>query len=175
MDVADWFLSAAERGNPATRLDRRHRDGRAWTSGNEVVPLVHGVTYFAELLRCLGELRPGDLALFTDWRGDPDERLDEPGAQVTTALCEAAGRGAVVKGLIWRSHLDKLSFSEQQNRHLGEEIEAAGGECLLDMRVRPGASHHQKFVVLRHPGRPELDVAFVGGIDLCHSRRDDVA
>jgi phosphatidylserine/phosphatidylglycerophosphate/cardiolipin synthase-like enzyme len=26
---------------------------------------------------------------------------------------------------------------------------------------------------LRHPGRPELDIAFVGGIDLCHSRRDD--
>ena len=41
------------------------------------------------------------------------------------------------------------------------------------MRVRAGGSHHQKFVVLRHPGRPELDVAFVGGIDLCHSRRDD--
>ena len=89
------------------------------------------------------------------------------------ALCEAAARGAVVKGLIWRSHLDRLSFSEQQNRHLGEEIEAAGGECLLDQRVRPGGSHHQKFVVLRHPGRPELDVAFAGGIDLCHSRRDD--
>ena len=41
------------------------------------------------------------------------------------------------------------------------------------MRVRTGGSHHQKFVVLRHPGRPELDTAFVGGIDLCHSRRDD--
>ena len=41
------------------------------------------------------------------------------------------------------------------------------------MRVRPGGSHHQKFVVIRHPDRPELDVAFVGGIDLCHSRRDD--
>ena len=40
------------------------------------------------------------------------------------------------------------------------------------MRVRPGGSHHQKFVVLRHPGRPELDVAFVGGIDLCHGRLD---
>jgi phosphatidylserine/phosphatidylglycerophosphate/cardiolipin synthase-like enzyme len=40
------------------------------------------------------------------------------------------------------------------------------------MRVRAGGSHHQKFVVLRHPGRPELDVAFVGGIDLCHGRRD---
>ena len=40
------------------------------------------------------------------------------------------------------------------------------------MRVRPLGSHHQKMVVMRHPGRPELDVAFVGGIDLCHSRRD---
>ena len=40
------------------------------------------------------------------------------------------------------------------------------------MRVRPGGSHHRKLVVLRHPGRPERDVAFVGGIDLCHSRRD---
>ena len=173
MDVTDWFLSPAERGNPATRVDRRHRDGLAWTSGNEVAPLVHGANYFDQLLRCLGELRAGDLVLFTDWRGDPDQRLDEHGTQVTTALCDAASRGVVVKGLVWRSHLDKLSFSEQQNRHLGEEIEAAGGECLLDMRVRPGASHHQKFVVLRHPGRPELDVAFVGGIDLCHSRRDD--
>jgi len=29
--------------------------------------------------------------------------------------------------------------------------------------------------VARHPGRPERDVAFAGGIDLCHSRRDDAA
>src|SRR6201999_4572281 len=26
---------------------------------------------------------------------------------------------------------------------------------------------------VRHPGRPERDVAYVGGIDLCHSRADD--
>ena len=77
-----------------------------------------------------------------------------------------------MKGLVWRSHLDRFAFSEQENRHLGEEIQAAGGECLRDMRVRPGGSHHQKLVVLRHPGRPELDVAFVGGIDLCHDRAD---
>ena len=44
---------------------------------------------------------------------------------------------------------------------------------LLDQRVRFGGSHHQKLVVLRHPGAPERDVAFAGGIDLCHSRRDD--
>ncbi|MEV4076311.1 phospholipase D-like domain-containing protein [Nonomuraea fuscirosea] len=38
-----------------------------------------------------------------------------------------------------------------------------------------GGSHHQKFVILRHDEGPERDVAFVGGIDLCHSRRDDAA
>ena len=69
--------------------------------------------------------------------------------------------------------MDKLSFSQEENRHLGDEIEDAGGECLLDMRVRPGGCHHQKLVVLRHRGRTELDVAYVGGIDLCHSRNDD--
>src|SRR5450631_1257234 len=50
-----------------------------------------------------------------------------------------------------------------------------GGQCLFDMRVRGGGSHHQKFVVLRHSGRPALDVAFLGGIDLCHGRRDDAS
>src|SRR5664280_120470 len=99
--------------------------------------------------------------------------LHEPDSAVSRALCEAAGRGVDVRGLVWRSHLDKVGLSAAENRHLGEEIEQAGGECLLDMRVRTGGSHHQKFVVLRHPARPELDVAFVGGIDLCHGRRDD--
>ena len=49
MRVDDWFLTAAERGNPATRLDSRHPDGTAWTTGNEVRPLIHGKPYFAEL------------------------------------------------------------------------------------------------------------------------------
>ncbi|MBV9821202.1 MAG: phospholipase, partial [Actinobacteria bacterium] len=172
MGIADWFLSPAERDNPATVLDSRHPDGRSWTGGNEVHPLVHGASYFPELARCVRAMRAGDLLLFTDWRGDPDELLDGPGSEVRRVLADAAARGLVVKGLIWRSHLDRFAFSERENRHLGEEIEAAGGECLLDQRVRPGGSHHQKFVVLRHPGRPELDVAFVGGIDLCHSRHD---
>jgi len=170
--IADWFLSTSERGNPSTELDRRHVDGGSWTSGNDTQSLVHGASYFPELVRCVRLMRSGDLLLFTDWRGDPDERLDGPGTEVEKLLSDAARRGVVVKGLMWRSHLDRFAFSEQQNRRLGQEIEAAGGECLLDMRVRPGGSHHQKFVVLRHPGRLELDVAFVGGIDLCHSRND---
>jgi phosphatidylserine/phosphatidylglycerophosphate/cardiolipin synthase-like enzyme len=145
----------------------------AFTVGNDVTALVHGKTYFAELLRCVEAQMAGDLLMFTDWRGDPDQLLDGPGTEVSRVFSDAARRGVVVKGLMWRSHLDRFAFSEQENRHLGEEIEAAGGECLRDMRVRPGGSHHQKLVVLRHPGRPGQDVAFVGGIDLCHSRRDD--
>jgi phosphatidylserine/phosphatidylglycerophosphate/cardiolipin synthase-like enzyme len=172
MHPTEWLLTAVERANPATRLDSRHRDGSAWSAGNDVVPLIHGRCYFLQLAACVDEMRAGDLLLFTDWRGDPDQRVNDD-VTVAELFSRAASRGVVVKGLMWRSHLDRLAFSEQENRHLGEEIEAAGGECLRDMRVLPGGSHHQKFVVLRHPGRPELDVAFVGGIDLCHSRRDD--
>jgi phosphatidylserine/phosphatidylglycerophosphate/cardiolipin synthase-like enzyme len=175
VELDDWFLTAAERGNPATRLDSRHPDGAAWTTGNEVRPLIHGKAYFAELLSRVRDLRAGDLLLFTDWRGDPDELLADAGPAVSAAFCVAARRGVAVRGLVWRSHLDRFRFSEQENRHLGEVIDAAGGQCLLDMRVRPGGSHHMKLVVLRHVGRPDRDVAFVGGIDLCHGRRDDAA
>nr|WP_277040659.1 phospholipase D-like domain-containing protein [Actinacidiphila oryziradicis] len=175
MELTDWLLAPGERGNPATRLDRRRPDGGSWSTGNQVRPLVHGAVYFTELLAAVRAQRAGDLLLFTDWRGDPDEPLGGPGSEIGRVLCEAAARGVIVKGLVWRSHLDRFQFSERENLHLGEEINAAGGECLLDMRVRPGGSHHQKFVVLRHPGRPERDIAFVGGIDLCHSRNDDAA
>ena len=171
----DWLLTPLERGNPASALNDRHPDGLAWTTGNDVRPLIHGSVYFAELLAGIQALGAGDLLLFTDWRGDPDQLLTGPGHDVSEVLCAAALRGVVVRGLLWRSHMDGLRFSSQENRHLGEDIETAGGKCLLDMRVRPGGSHHQKFVVLRHHDRPELDVAYVGGIDLAHSRRDDAA
>jgi phosphatidylserine/phosphatidylglycerophosphate/cardiolipin synthase-like enzyme len=174
VSATDWLLTPNERGNPHTVIDCRHQ-GLAWTEGNDVRALVHGTAYFAELLRRIEDMRAGDVVMFTDWRGDPDERLDGPGTEVEHVLGSAAERGVIVKGLVWRSHLDRFGFSEEENRHLGEHIESAGGECLRDMRVRPGGSHHQKLVVLRHPGRPESDVAFVGGIDLCHSRRDDAA
>jgi phosphatidylserine/phosphatidylglycerophosphate/cardiolipin synthase-like enzyme len=161
-----WLLSAEERGNSATRV-------RPFRHGNAVRPLVHGVTYFAALAEALEGAGEGDLVMFTDWRGDPDQLLTEDGPRVAAALADAARRGARVKGLIWRSHLDRLRFSGEQNRDLSEEVNDAGGEVLLDQRVRPLGSHHQKSLVVRHPGEPERDVAFVGGIDLAHSRRDD--
>ncbi|MEW5812056.1 MAG: phospholipase D family protein [Actinomycetota bacterium] len=165
-DLADWFLTRDERGNPASSLP-------AWRQGNLVEPLVHGAAYFDRLAAETEKLDRGDHLFFTDWRGDPDERVRDDGPTIADLFCRAAQRGVVVKGLMWRSHLDKFAYSEEENQHLGEAIEAAGGEVLLDQRVRFGGSHHQKLVVLRHPGRPERDVAFAGGIDLCHSRRDD--
>jgi phosphatidylserine/phosphatidylglycerophosphate/cardiolipin synthase-like enzyme len=170
---ADWFISADDRGNPHTALDRRR--GGAWSLGNEVRPLIHGAAYFTELLASVRRMRAGDLLMFTDWRGDPDERLDGPGSDVAGVFADAARRGVHVRGLMWRSHRDAMRYHQTENRLLGETVQAAGGECLLDMRVRGGGSHHQKFVVLRHPGRPDLDVAYLGGIDLCHGRRDDAS
>jgi hypothetical protein len=38
----------------------------------------------------------GDLLLFTDWRGDPDELLAGPATEVSRVLCAAATRGVVV-------------------------------------------------------------------------------
>jgi phosphatidylserine/phosphatidylglycerophosphate/cardiolipin synthase-like enzyme len=166
VQIEDWFLTSAERGNPASRMP-------VWTRGNLARPLVHGSTYFDRLATEVEALRAGDHLFFTDWRGDPDERMRPGGPTVSELFCHAAQRGVVVKGLMWRSHLDKLQYSEEENRHLGDAVEAAGGEVLLDQRVRRGGSHHQKLVVLRHPRAPERDVAFAGGIDLCHSRRDD--
>ena len=172
--LQSWFLTSAERGNDATGLDRRREGGLAWSTGNHVEPLVHGATYFARLLKEIRALGAGDQLYFTDWRGDPDQRLGEDAdTQVGQVLADAARRGVMVRGLVWRSHLDRLGFSASENRHLGEQVNAAGGEVLLDQRVRLGGSHHQKLVVIRHATGVERDVAFVGGIDLCHSRRDE--
>jgi phosphatidylserine/phosphatidylglycerophosphate/cardiolipin synthase-like enzyme len=165
-DPADWLLTAEERGNPATSIP-------AWTAGNLVEPLVHGATYFARLVEEVEALGPGDQLFFTDWRGDPDERLRPEGPTVAALFEDALKRGVCVRGLVWRSHWDRLSFSKTENRALDREIEDAGGQVVLDQRVRRGGSHHQKFVVLRHHDDPSRDVAFAGGIDLCHSRRDD--
>jgi phosphatidylserine/phosphatidylglycerophosphate/cardiolipin synthase-like enzyme len=168
MRTDEWFLTGPERGNPAYRMPD-------WCAGNDVRALVHGSAYFARLVEEVRALRPGDHLFFTDWRGDADERLGPEGPTVGDLFCDAARRGVVVKGLMWRSHTDELSYNEEENRQLGEEVHAAGGEVLLDERVRRAGSHHQKLVVLRHLDDPARDVAFAGGIDLCHSRRDDAS
>jgi phosphatidylserine/phosphatidylglycerophosphate/cardiolipin synthase-like enzyme len=165
-ELERWFLEDGERGNSATSI-------HAWTEDNRVEALIHGGSYFPRLLRELRALCPGDLVGFTDWRGDTDQRLDGPGTELGEVLCGLARGGVQVRGLLWRSHPSQAHFSEEQNLHLGAEVNQAGGEILLDERVRGAGSQHQKLVLLRHPGHPGRDVGFVGGIDLCHGRRDD--
>jgi len=167
--IDDWFLGPEERGNPATSIDRRRGDGRAWTEGNLVEALVHGAAYYPRLLAALRTLRAGDVVGLTDWRGDADQRLDGPGSELGTVLADLAGRGVQVRGLLWRSHPSRAHFSEEQNRHLGQVVNEAGGEILLDERVRGPGSQHQKLVLVGHRGREDEDVAFLGGIDLSHA------
>jgi phosphatidylserine/phosphatidylglycerophosphate/cardiolipin synthase-like enzyme len=170
--IDDWFLGPEERGNPATAIDRRRGDGRAWTEGNRVEALVHGAEYYRRLLAALRTLRKGDLVAISDWRGDADQLLDGPGTELGKVLADLARRGVEVRVLLWRSHPSRAHFNEEQNLHLGHVVNEAGGEVLLDERVRGPGSQHQKLVLIRHPGREDEDVAFLGGIDLSHGRRD---
>jgi phosphatidylserine/phosphatidylglycerophosphate/cardiolipin synthase-like enzyme len=171
--IDDWFLGRDERGNPATGIDRRRGDGRAWTEGNRVEALVHGTAYYPRLRAALHTLREGDIVALTDWRGDADEHLDGSGTEIGTVLAGLARRGVQVRGLLWRSHPGLAHFSEEENLHLGHVVNEAGGEILFDERVRGPGSQHQKLVLVRHLGREDEDVAYLGGIDLSHGRRDD--
>jgi phosphatidylserine/phosphatidylglycerophosphate/cardiolipin synthase-like enzyme len=174
VDVRAWLLTNQERENPYTRIDDVRGDGTAWSSGNTVRAIVHGRPYFEELHERIVGLGSGDHLYFADWQGDPDEQLtDDPGSTLNATLVAAAERGVDVRGLLWRSHWHRLGFRAHRHRYLGEEIGEAGGQCLRDMRVRNRGSHHQKFVVIRYAQDPTDDIAYLGGIDLCHGRRDD--
>jgi len=164
--VADWFLSEFERGNGATRL-------RAWTEGNAVRPLVHGRVYYNALAKVLAATGDGDSVQFVGWRGDADELLADGGPTVGEALTGAASRGARVRGLLWHAHAGAVGSQVGPNRMLAVAVNRAGGQVLLDQRVLAFGCHHQKMVVVRHPSRPQDDVAFLGGIDLDHGSRDD--
>lgn len=172
-DSSRWLLTKRERANPWTRVDDPHPGERAWSEGNEVRPLVHGTAYFAELHERLEATGPGDLVLFTDWQGDADQQLtDDPASTVAAVLGRASERGADVRGLVWRSHSHTIGFNARANAHLAQAVRQHGVEAILDMRVRMRGSHHQKLLVIRHGDDPSRDVAYIGGIDLAHSRRD---
>src|SRR6478672_4992287 len=147
----DWFLTAAERGNPATAIDRRQRgvgtSGEAWTSGNDVHVLIDGAGYFACLLDEAARCVAGDRVLLTDLEGDGDERLAGPGTEVTTVFADLARRGVEVFGLLWRSHPAGPNQGQLDNAELARGVNEAGGHLVLDNRIRRGGSHHQKIVV----------------------------
>jgi phosphatidylserine/phosphatidylglycerophosphate/cardiolipin synthase-like enzyme len=173
--VGKWFLNRGERGNPSSNVQADGEESGSWSEGNLVRPLIHGATYFSRLHEELSALQPGDRVWFTDWRGDADEQLEAGGTTIGGLLARLARSGVEVRGLVWRSHGERVSapISGRSNELLSRKINDAGGEALLDQRVRLFGSHHQKLVVIRRRTDPSLDVAFVGGLDLSHSRRDD--
>jgi phosphatidylserine/phosphatidylglycerophosphate/cardiolipin synthase-like enzyme len=173
MRYDDWFLTPKERGNPKTEIDSHRSEDDAWTEGNRVAFLIDGVSYFTSLAEAILNLEAHDEVRFTDWRGDANERVSADGTSIASLLASSCRRGVDVRGLLWRSHSDRFAFSSKENRRFAVEITEAGGEVLLDERVRRGGSHHQKMVLIRHPSFLERDVAFIGGIDLSHGRRDD--
>ena len=164
--LADWFISDRERANPATGL-------RSFSVGNRVEPLVDGAEYFSRLCNEIASTQSGDQSISSEFRGDMDERLVGEGTEVGDLLRAAARRGVQVFGLLWRSHPKLLNQSEEANAEFARLVSADGGQVLLDARTRRAGSHHQKLVVIRHPTQRHRDVAFVGGIDLGFSRKDD--
>lgn len=168
-----WFLNASERGNLFSNIDRRRGDSNGWTEGNLVTPLIHGATYFQRLHSVISGLGATERAWFLGWRMDPDQLLDGPGTELKKVLADAALRGVDIRGLIWRSHPKEEGYSKQQNAEIVDFVNNAGGELLLDERVRRFGSHHQKVVVIHHEQHPEKDLSFIGGLDLCHGRGDD--
>ena len=82
-ELAEWFLTTAERGNPASDLP-------AWCEGSRAEPLIHGATYFDQLVTEVEALGRGDYLFFTDWRGDPDQKMRDGGPTIAELFCKAA-------------------------------------------------------------------------------------
>ncbi|MGY2078120.1 MULTISPECIES: phospholipase D family protein [unclassified Blastococcus] len=160
-----WLLTAEQRGNSATTLP-------AWREGNAVDAVVDGRPYLRQLRAVLDAAGAEDLVLLASWRAEPEELLDDDGPPFAAALVGAARRGADVRLLLWRSHATALGFTLGPHRELARAVHAAGGEAVLDARVRPLGSHHQKLVTVTGATG---EVAFLGGIDPARTRRDGPA
>jgi phosphatidylserine/phosphatidylglycerophosphate/cardiolipin synthase-like enzyme len=165
-DPALWLLTDQERANPASGV-------RAFTTGNRVTAHVHGRSYFPRLCEVIRAMQPADRLMLSAFRVDGEQLLDGPGTSISEIVTAAVRKGVDVRGLIWRSQPGKLEQSEEENASFAQDVQAAGGDLLLDARTRRGGSHHQKLVVVQHVRDRQQDVAFVGGIDLARSRGDD--
>ncbi|TDD07602.1 phospholipase [Saccharopolyspora terrae] len=169
---AEWFLTHAERDNPWSRLDGRDPGSTAWSEGNLAQPLIDGAEYFPRLVAELADVQAGDQVYLSAWIVDQNKQLDGTGTSMREQFARVLRDGASVHALLWWPYLDLDHDLVAANRELASSLRDMGGSVVLDQRVRPAGCHHQKFLVIRRPGRPERDVAFLGGIDPCPSRLD---
>ncbi|BCB83532.1 hypothetical protein Psuf_008450 [Phytohabitans suffuscus] len=91
MPLTTWFLTAPERDNDVSDIP-------AWTSGNTTEPLIHGSTYFDRLVAAVEAMSEGDHLFFTDWRGNPDERLRPAGTQPCATAAATTPTTAATRG-----------------------------------------------------------------------------
>ena len=120
--IEDWFLTAAERGNPAYTLPD-------WSTGNAVVAHVHGAAYFSRLVDVVSALEQDDQLYFTDWRGDADERLRPEGPTVGTLFGDAGvniANMAVSRTRRGGKALMVLSVDSEPEPGLVEHVRAEG-------------------------------------------------
>jgi hypothetical protein len=103
----------------------------------------------------------GDRVYFTDWRGDPDERLlpDGPTVAGCCASWSSARRGA---RLVWRSHSDLCSSAPRRTSTSASSSTPWAGRCCSTSGCG-GRLPPPEAVVLRHRGAPERDSRSSGG------------
>ena len=152
--VEDWFLTAEERGQSAGRGSTRARaqPAGARATGSRCSSTARRTS--GASTRSSARCAPTTGCTSPTGRVTPTSDWSAPAPSSRTVLEDLAARGVHVRGLLWRSHPAQVNFSEQQNLALTKGVNQAGGEILLDERVRRGGSHHQKLVVTRRARAP---------------------
>ncbi|TMR04731.1 hypothetical protein ETD83_08065 [Actinomadura soli] len=171
-DPATWFL-------PASQMPRFP----AFTSENQVTPLVDGREYMAHLAARLAGQVSGDHLHFTGWRTTGAQALEPdfaPGVTFLDQVSDLMSRGVTGRFLIWLAGpggsgsgsgsggaapasqmVENIDFVAQANN--------LGATAVLDNRTVSFSSHHQKTAVLSVDG---VEWAYTGGIDIAPDRWD---
>jgi len=169
LDPNYWFLPAEEIGRRAP----------AFTEGNEVLALIDGSKYMADLLTSLNSCDRG--LYLAGWRFTGQQLLnpaDPSPIPMIDAVRNTIPRGARVRAMIYKVLGSGFPgpfrvWHAEDNRIFCEALKAARQDAVLDARFSPKAlsAHHQKFAVVES-SKPDQTVAYVGGIDLCLDRWD---
>ena len=154
-----WFLPAAE---------------RPVSAGNRVTPLVHGATYFARLVEVVSALRgrrPGLVHRLARRRRRAAHcgRADRRGA-VRRARRSGASTYAHCCG--GRTATARRSARRRTSVSAATSTTPAASRCSTSGSGAAARITRSSSWCVIATG-PSDDVAFVGGIDLSHSRRDD--
>jgi phosphatidylserine/phosphatidylglycerophosphate/cardiolipin synthase-like enzyme len=154
----------------------------AFTSANEVTPLVDGESYFSHLAARLAAQGAGDYFHLSAWRATETIQLEPSAPRAPTLLAlvtDLVTRGVAVRALTWLAGPGGsgsgsgggVSAAAQmvENVEFVRDTNAAGATAVLDNRTVFTSSHHQKMVALSSAGQ---DWAYVGGIDIAPDRWD---